>query len=108
MSLPPKIPQAVGTLRRAAAPPPRAPIPAGQSNTAAIGPNGTMRLNKRMAELGLASRREADAWIEKGLVMVEGRLAEMGMQVGPDVRIEIHKEAKGQHCLLYTSPSPRD
>ena len=102
MSLPPKIPQAVGTLRRAAAPPPRAPIPAGQSNTAAIGPNDTMRLNKRMAEMGLASRREADAWIEKGWVTVDGRLAEMGMQVGPDVRIEIHKEAKGQQAKQVT------
>jgi 23S rRNA pseudouridine2604 synthase len=61
-----------------------------------------MRLNKRMAELGLASRREADAWIEKGWVMVEGRLAEMGMQVGPDVRIEIHKEAKGQQAKQVT------
>ena len=27
------------------------------------------RLNKRMAELGLCSRREADDWIAKGWVM---------------------------------------
>ena len=46
----------------------RAPIPAGQTNTAAFGANGTMRLNKRMAEMGLASRREADEWIGKGWV----------------------------------------
>ena len=53
-------------FRRAAPPARRAPIPAGQTNTAAIGPNGTLRLNKRMAGLGLASRREADEWIGKG------------------------------------------
>ena len=51
---------AAPVFRRAAPPSNRPPIPAGQTNTAAIGPNGTLRLNKRMAELGLASRREAD------------------------------------------------
>ena len=103
------------TFRRAAPPPgkaagnpaaksaaKRAPIPYGQTNTAAIGPNGTMRLNKRMAELGMASRREADEWIGKGWVKVDGRVAEMGMQVGPDVRIEIDKLAKGQQANLVT------
>ena len=53
----------------------RAAIPAGQSNTAAHGANGTVRLNKRMAELGLASRREADDWIAKGWVKVNGKVA---------------------------------
>jgi 23S rRNA pseudouridine2604 synthase len=99
------------TFRRAAPPPDkaagkpaakRAPIPYGQTDTAAFGPNGTMRLNKRMAELGLASRREADEWIGKGWVKVDGRVAEMGMQVGPDVRIEIDKLAKGQQANLVT------
>ena len=61
-----------------------------------------MRLNKRMAELGMASRREADAWIEKGWVKVNGQIAEMGMQVAADVRIEIDKEAKGQQAKQVT------
>ena len=90
------------TFRRAAPPPQRAPIPAGQTNTAALGANGTLRLNKRMAELGLASRREADDWIAKGWVKVNGRVAEMGMQVAPDVKIEIDKLAKGQQANLVT------
>lgn len=102
MSLPPKTPQPAGGMRRAAPPPPRAPIPAGQSNTAAIGPDGSMRLNKRMAELGMASRREADVWIEKGWVKVNGQVAQMGMQVAADVRIEIDKEAKGQQAKQVT------
>ena len=68
-------------FRRAAPPPGRAPLPNGQRNTAAVGANGTLRLNKRMAELGMASRREADEWIGKGWVKVNGKVAEMGMQV---------------------------
>ena len=80
----------------------RAPIPVGQTNTAEMGANGTLRLNKRMAELGLASRREADEWIGKGWVKVDGRVAEMGMQVAPDVKIEIDKLAKGQQANLVT------
>jgi 23S rRNA pseudouridine2604 synthase len=59
-------------------------------------------LNKRMAELGLASRREADDWIAKGWVKVNGRVAEMGMQVAPEVKIEIDKLAKGQQANLVT------
>ena len=69
-------------------------------------PTELTRLNKRMAELGLCSRREADAWIEQGWVLVNGRLAEMGVKVGPKDRVEVDPRAKG--CLLYTSPSPRD
>ncbi len=80
----------------------RAPIPAGQTNTAAFGPNGTVRLNKLMAERGMASRREADEWIGKGWVKVNGRPAEMGMQVAPDARIEVDKAATGQQAKLVT------
>ncbi len=61
-----------------------------------------MRLNKRMAELGLASRRESDEWIAKGWVKVNGEVATMGMQVGPDVKIEITKQAQGQQANQVT------
>ena len=94
--------KATPLFRRAAPPAPRSPLPCGQSNTAAIGANGTLRLNKRMAELGLASRREADEWIGKGWVRVNGVVAEMGMQVRPDVRIEIDKQAQGQQAKQVT------
>jgi len=90
------------TFRRAAPPAARAPIPKGQSNTAATGPNGTVRLNKRMAELGMASRREADEWIAKGWVRVNGKVAEMGMQVAPDVSISIDDKARGQQATQVT------
>jgi len=89
-------------FRRAAPPAAKPAIPVGQANTAAHGANGTLRVNKRMAELGLASRREADEWIGKGWVKVNGRVAEMGMQVSPNVRIEIDKQAQGQQAKQVT------
>jgi 23S rRNA pseudouridine2604 synthase len=80
----------------------RSAPPAGQTNTAAHGADGTVRLNKRMAELGLASRREADEWIAKGWVKVNGQVAQMGMQIKPDARIEVTKQAQGQQANQVT------
>jgi 23S rRNA pseudouridine2604 synthase len=59
-------------------------------------PPATIRLNKRMAELGLCSRREADDWVERGWVKVDGQVATLGLQVGPEARIEIDPRARGQ------------
>ena len=50
----------------------------------------------------MASRREADDWIGKGWVKVNGKVAEMGMQVLPNVRIEIDKQAQGQQANQVT------
>jgi 23S rRNA pseudouridine2604 synthase len=62
----------------------------------------TSRLNKRMAELGLCSRREADDWIAKGWVRVNGQVAVMGLQVAPDARIEVDPQAQGQQSRQVT------
>ncbi|MGH6625342.1 MAG: pseudouridine synthase [Burkholderiaceae bacterium] len=62
----------------------------------------TTRLNKRMAELGLCSRREADDWIAQGWVKVNGQVAPMGLQVGPDARIEVDSKAQGQQASQVT------
>ena len=52
------------------------------------------RLSKRMAELGLCSRREADDWIVNGWVRVDGKpVAELGVRVSRDARIEIDPAA---------------
>ncbi|MCX7263794.1 MAG: pseudouridine synthase [Burkholderiales bacterium] len=76
----------------------RAPRPANAVSSAHPSASGatTVRLNKRMAELGLCSRREADAWIEQGWVMVNGQVAEMGMQVGSTDRITVERAAQEQ------------
>ena len=74
----------------------RAPRPANAVSTGLPSATGatTVRLNKRMAELGMCSRREADAWIEQGWVLVNGKVAEMGMQVGSVDRITIERAAQ--------------
>ncbi|MDO8299029.1 pseudouridine synthase [Lacisediminimonas sp.] len=65
-------------------------------------PTATARLNKRMAELGMCSRREADDWIAKGWVKVNGQVAPMGLQVAPNDRIEVDKKAEGQQATQVT------
>ena len=62
----------------------------------------TSRLNKRMAELGLCSRREADAWIEQGWVRVNGQVASMGMQVKPADRITVDPVAQDKQQQQVT------
>lgn len=65
-------------------------------------PASTTRLNKRMAELGLCSRREADDWIARGWVKVDGVVATMGLQVRPEARIEVDRQAQGQQAQQVT------
>ena len=52
-----------------------------------------IRLSKRMAELGLCSRREADDWISKGWVFVNGEPVEMGQRVQEQDAIHVDKAA---------------
>src|SRR3954467_11786218 len=56
-----------------------------------------LRLSKRMSELGLCSRREADEWIARGWVRVDGRVvSELGSRVVEGHRITI--DARGKHA----------
>ena len=90
---PPRGPGAGRGLRRAPPPQPSRPAAAGPAAAPADGP---VRLNKRMAELGLCSRREADDWIERGWVKVNGQVAPMGVKVTPADRVEVDRRA-GEH-----------
>ncbi len=63
---------------------------------------GAVRLNKRMAELGICSRREADVWIEQGWVRVNGKPAEMGVKVTPADRVEVDRKAQGHQATQVT------
>lgn len=54
-----------------------------------------MRLNKFIAETGMCSRREADSWIEKGRVRVNGRIATLGTQVGEEDEVSINGRVIG-------------
>src|SRR5262245_65760164 len=67
------------------------------------------RLSKRMGELGLCSRREADRWITSGWVKVDGEVVDtLGVRVSPNARIEIDPAARehqsGQVTILLHKP----
>ncbi|MDE1997494.1 MAG: pseudouridine synthase [Burkholderiales bacterium] len=65
--------------------------------------DGKMRLSKLMSERGLASRREADEWIEQGWVRVNGEVVEeLGTRVYPDVSIAIDPLARTQQAQRVT------
>ena len=51
-----------------------------------------VRLSKRMTEMGLCSRREADSYIEQGWVRVNGSVAVLGQKVVPGDDIVLDKK----------------
>lgn len=56
-----------------------------------------------MSELGLASRREADEWIERGLVRVDGEVVDqLGTRVRPEQRIEVDPLARNEQAQRVT------
>lgn len=62
-----------------------------------------IRLSKLMAEKGICSRREADSFIEKGLVFVNGqRISQLGTKVHPNDRITLDSEALKEQKSLVT------
>lgn len=62
-----------------------------------------VRLSKRMSELGLCSRREADEWIERGWVRVDGIVvSELGSKVLPGQRITVERQAAAQQARRVT------
>ena len=64
---------------------------------------GSLRLSKRMSELGIASRREADEWIPKGWVRVDGSVVkELGSRVMPGQRITVDAQARHQQAQRVT------
>ncbi len=65
--------------------------------------DGSLRLSKRMSQLGLASRREADEWIARGWVRVDGRIvSELGSRVLPAQHITVDAKARNQQALRVT------
>lgn len=54
-----------------------------------------MRLNKFISETGICSRREADEWIATGRVSVNGKKAELGIQVGEGDEVMVDRQRIG-------------
>jgi 23S rRNA pseudouridine2604 synthase len=62
-----------------------------------------LRLSKRMSELGLCSRREADEWIAKGWVRVDGKVvSELGTKVYPSQRVTVERQAAAEQSKRVT------
>ena len=62
-----------------------------------------IRLSKHMAALGLCSRREADEWIARGWVRVDGvRVDQLGTKVLPQQRVTIERQAQSQQAERVT------
>ena len=62
-----------------------------------------VRLSKRMSELGLSSRREADEWIARGWVRVDGEvISELGSKVFPDQKITVERQAAAEQSKRVT------
>lgn len=91
------------TPSRLAKPSISAGAPASRRADTAEHGEGLVRLSKRMSELGLCSRREADEWIENGWVRVDGeRIDTLGSRVRPDQHIEVTKDAHAAQSRQVT------
>ena len=96
--LPPARPAGPNTAFAPRAKPAGPPPAAGPAHA-----DGSLRLSKRMSELGLASRREADEWIAKGWVRVDGEVvAELGARVLPNQQVTIDKRARSEQAQRVT------
>jgi 23S rRNA pseudouridine2604 synthase len=83
--------------------PPRSSSSSPSSASTTSHDDGSLRLSKRMSELGIASRREADEWIARGWVRVDGRVvAELGSRVLPSQHITIDARARNAQAQLVT------
>ncbi len=62
-----------------------------------------VRISKLMSEQGLCSRREADSYIERGWVLVDGvPVTELGTKIFPNQRITLAKAAESKQQASVT------
>lgn len=85
-------------------------FPVSFPNPAPMPPISSTRLNKFISESGMCSRREADRYIEQGAVLLNGKPAQIGDQVGPRDRVTVNghklepKQAEDAVYLAFNKP----
>jgi 23S rRNA pseudouridine2604 synthase len=85
-----RLAQRARKLKPEAAPPASRPA----EKRAPVREDGRVRVSKLMSERGLCSRREADEYIEKGWVFVDGvRVTELGTRILPSQAVTLDKRA---------------
>lgn len=83
-------------------PPPQAEIAEPEGPNPAANPD-TPRLSKRLSELGLCSRREAEEWITNDWVRVDGTIVNiLGSRVSREAKIEIDPAATNAQSQQVT------
>lgn len=67
-----------------------------------------IRITKWLSHQGLCSRREAEEWIVKGWVFIDGAPAILGQKIGPENKITLspktHKESESKITILLNKP----
>lgn len=87
-------PEPSGIAARTAEPPTVRARPAALPQPVPSPEEGKVRVSKLMSERGLCSRREADEYIERGWVYVDGvRVEELGTRIDPSQAITLDKRA---------------
>ncbi len=67
-----------------------------------VDPNKPMRLNKYLANAGICSRREADDFIQAGVITVNGEVVTtLGAKVLPTDRVMFHDQAIRRESKVY-------
>ncbi|MGO3743590.1 pseudouridine synthase [Kerstersia sp.] len=61
-----------------------------------------VRISKLLAERGICSRREADSYIEKGWVKVDGQVAQLGDRAWPHQSITLERAAQSSQTSRVT------
>jgi 23S rRNA pseudouridine2604 synthase len=65
--------------------------------------DGRVRISKLLAERGICSRREADLYIEQGLVLLDGQpVTELGSRALPSQTVSLAEGAKLQQARRIT------
>lgn len=86
-------------------PQPNAKPKTGRPSAKKLSAGATVRINKYMADEGLASRREADEMIASGKVFVNGKKALTGMQINPKTdKVEFKGNKQAYVYYAYNKP----
>ena len=80
-------------------------LPIGATYTRIMIDEYPMRINKYVAYRGLATRKDADTLIERGLVLVNGRKAVLGQKVRESDLVEIRGKKRSYRYFAFNKPA---
>ncbi|HVV39278.1 MAG TPA: pseudouridine synthase [Candidatus Paceibacterota bacterium] len=64
----------------------------------------SVRINKYLADRNYCTRREADTYIEQGLVLINDQKAALGSKVEEGDRVQVLFKQKSRHYYAYNKP----